>query len=369
MPARRLPPESLWSRDVILTRHNTLLFLLNHRLLSIQDLVEHCISVRNRSQRNRGFSVTWRNGQGYYVKQHQPDAGPWEACSSVVNEARVLGLLDGIPGTPALRLFDPQRQALVLDWQIHPVSCAERALRDGLPCVDTAALLGGALAKLHGRLATLGRMDGNGRPFSAEPPWVLSFRRLHPLAGEDQSWAQARLVALIGEQGDILPALTALAGAWPTGQLIHGDMKWQNCLLRATETEEPPCVFIDWEMAALGDPLWDLAGLAQSWLKAWLDALEILPGDDQQALTARGAEAFAVYRPALAALWNAYLSGHSDSSPVRFAALCGARLVQTLYEDCADEEHLSSVHLLLLQLASNLLHRPAEAATYLLGTP
>lgn len=356
---------------MILTRHNTLLFLLNHGLISMQDVVEHSLAVRSHAQRNRGFSVTWPNGQGYYVKQHQPDAGPWESRSSVVNEARVLQALhrSGSSPTPipALRLFDAPRQALVTDWQPDALPCADLAITDDGIDAAVAAALGGALARLHANLAEAGAVDAAGEAFPGDPPWVLQFHRLHPLAGEDQSWAQARLVALIGQQGDLLPLLGALAADWPSGQLIHGDMKWQNCLMLTAPDGSIDCVFIDWEMAGLGDPLWDLAGLAQSWLKVWTDGIPVGPDDSAQALASLGAASFAPYQAALGALWQAYTGGRPGLSRARFAALCGARLIQTLYEENDGEAELIPVHLMLLQLAQNLLQQPAQGATYLLG--
>lgn len=355
---------------MILTRHNTLLFLLNHGLISTQDLVEHSLTIRSHTQRNRGFSVTWRNGQGYYVKQHQPDTGPWESHSSVATEARTLqSLRDALrpsPPIPAFRLFDPQTQALVTDWQPDALPCADLAMTDGQVDVAVAAMLGTALADLHLRLAGAGRTDSHGLAFSSDPPWVLQFHRLHPLAGEDQSWAQARLVALIGQQNDMLPLLGALAADWPTQQLIHGDMKWQNVLMHADSDGATDCIFIDWEMAALGDPLWDLAGLTQSWLKTWLDGVPVDPAGNEEDFAASGAASFAPFRQALGALWQAYLAQCPGVSQARFAAMCGARLIQTLYEENDGEVDLLPRHLMLLQLARNLLQRPEEGATYLL---
>jgi aminoglycoside phosphotransferase (APT) family kinase protein len=354
---------------LILTRHNTLLFLLNHGLISVQDVIEHSIAVRSHTQRNRGFSVTWQNHQGYYVKQHKPDAGPWESHSTVANEARILQSLshaDAAPAdVPTLRLFDPQHQALVIDWQPDTVPCADLAVANGHVDSAVAALLGTALAGLHTRLLSAGRTDIDGQTFLSDPPWVLQFHRLHPMVGEDQSWAQARLVALIGQQDDVLPLLAALAANWPTTQLIHGDMKWQNCLMRTT-AGATDCVFIDWEMAALGDPLWDLAGLAQSWFKTWMDGVSTDADDHEVDVTARSATSFAPFQHALSALWQAYLAECPHVDRTRFVALCGARLIQTLYEECDGEADLLPAHLMLLQLARNLLKQPEEGAIYLL---
>ncbi|MGQ7248926.1 phosphotransferase family protein [Halomonas sp. V046] len=356
---------------MILTRHNALMFLVSQGLLSLEDLVRHPLAVRQHSQRNRGFSVTWPNGQGYFIKQHRPDAGPWEPRSSVVNEADVLTRLSQDAScrrrVPALRLFDRHRQALVIDWQDATEACASVVALDDPDEPAAAALLGRELAALHRDLAPLDDADGSGQRFSRQPPWVLRFDRLHPLAGDDQSWAQAKLVAMIGQHRDILDALAALARDWPHQQLIHGDMKWQNCLIRRVRLADADCVFIDWEMAGLGDPLWDLAGLAQSWLKAWSDALPQAPGAGAEALSRSAAARLAPAQAALRSLWQAYTAAHPRIDRTRFIALCGARLIQTLYEESADDADPPPSQLVLLQLAQNLLHHPDQGGALLLG--
>ncbi|MEQ5857160.1 aminoglycoside phosphotransferase family protein [Halomonas sp. EF61] len=355
---------------MILTRHNTLLFLVHQGLLSLDDLVKASLAVHAHGQRNRGFSVTWPNGQGYYVKQHRPDAGPWEARSSVVNEARVLRLIGhgnvAVPGAPTLRCFDRWRQALVTDWQVSSAPCASLAIADLRTGTAVATLLGKALAELHGHLRTSGKEDLRGQPFCASAPWVMRFDRLHPLAGEDQSWAQAKLVTLIGHFPDLLTHLCTLAETWPAQQLIHGDMKWQNCIVHRKDGGPPGCLFIDWEMACLGDPLWDLAGLAQSWLKHWSDTLP----PDLGHRARLGAEAtLAPVQTALGALFTAYRVTSLSADPERFVRLCGARLVQTLYEECWATQEIANAHVMLLQLAQNLLAHPGQHVHDLLGEP
>ena len=343
---------------MILTRHNTAVFLINHGLLDIRSLLDQVIAIRSHSQRNRGFSVCWPDGRGYYIKQHQPDAGPWEKRSSVAHEAAMLERLAGLAGVPSLRFYEPLRQALVLDWLASSEGAEARAMVGGVPDLAVAQGLGGSLARLHQGLVGIASDD-----LAGDPPWIIRIDRLYPLAGEDQSWGQAHLVAQVQAMGECMAALATLAAHWPRAQLIHGDMKWQNCRLRGHD-----CIFIDWELADRGDPLWDMAGLCQSWLKDWIDRQATQP--DAAETTRQAASGFVPYQRALARLWQGYCQAlEANPDPERLIALCGARLLQTLYEDLAGEAQLSASHILLLQLARNLLVAPRDAARQWLVQP
>jgi hypothetical protein len=81
-------------------------------------------------------------------------------------------------------------------------------------------------------------------------------------------------------------------------------------------------------------------------------------------------------RPAIRAFWSSYTHHRKLTNPdlldeyllrsVRYAA---ARLVQTAYEQGQTSSLLTGNIVVLLQLAFNILQRPAEAALALLGIP
>lgn len=56
-------------------------------------------------------------------------------------------------------------------------------------------------------------------------------------------------------------ALDSLLSSWQFETLIHGDMRWENCLVR---TDRDTIHFVDWELANLGDGAWDVAGILHS---------------------------------------------------------------------------------------------------------
>jgi tRNA A-37 threonylcarbamoyl transferase component Bud32 len=49
---------------------------------------------------------------------------------------------------------------------------------------------------------------------------------------------------------------------WRAQTLMHGDLKWDNCVLYHSDVGPKACL-IDWELAGWGDPAWDLACLIQ----------------------------------------------------------------------------------------------------------
>jgi Phosphotransferase enzyme family len=125
-------------------------------------------------------------------------------------------------------------------------------------------------------------------------------------------------------------ALARAREVWRDVHLIHGDAKASNVLVRG---DGSVCV-IDWEIAALGDGLWDVAGIMHSMLIPQYQVVEDLASAERRA------------RPLLDALWNGYVSGLAESPPgddprVTMLRLTGARLVQmcletTLYTDRVD---------------------------------
>lgn len=355
---------------MILTRHNTPVFLLNAGLLSTQTLMEHVVEVRSNTHRNRGFSVTWAEDQGFYVKQHMPDEGLWQSDSSVVNEARILGILEDVAAlrgsVPTLRYFDAVAQTLVTDWLSGMSPCRDLARSSARDPLAIARHLGRSLAGLHAGLVRVRASDEF--DFSEQAPWVLRLRNLFPVVTADQSWGQAELVRIVQSERATMAALERLERTWPQHRLIHGDMKWQNCLLPAPPLSAASgCVFIDWEMAALGDPLWDLAGMAQSYIGDWMNVFSTETTDASGEAVQHAADSFPAHRAALRELWSGYVSVERGASRPRLAALLAARLIQTLYEDIAGEPDMAPQHAIVLQLACNALADPERGAESLFG--
>ena len=69
--------------------------------------------------------------------------------------------------------------------------------------------------------------------------------------------------------------LQEIAASWSNKTFIHGDFKTTNLLLRGKSGDEldTPLAVVDWEMAGLGDPLWDVGSYVGIVLDSWLTRL------------------------------------------------------------------------------------------------
>jgi hypothetical protein len=221
----------------------------------------------------------------------------------------------------------------------------------GFP-VDVARALGAAVGAWHADTGDVRLGDGG-------PHWALS--ALDPDGPAAFAWADEGLRAVLAAAPAALEgALAGAREAWGASCLVHGDLKWDNCLLA-----DGRVFVVDWESAATGDPAWDLAGVVQEYLaRAELSGLEIGGARPLAALRVAGSTELGA---ALAACMEAYCAAAgADRAPLarRAVAFAGARLVQTGLEHASAAGHAEAAAP-LLRLALVLLERSGEAAAAL----
>ena len=109
--------------------------------------------------------------------------------------------------------------------------------------------------------------------------------------------AAQSIVAAVLQRPDALHALALARADWRDVHIVHGDAKAANVLI----LEDGSVRVIDWEIAALGDGLWDIAGLVQSLLMpnptAVPDALDVAQTRAQALIDALWAGYVAVLPP------------------------------------------------------------------------
>jgi hypothetical protein len=130
----------------------------------------------------------------------------------------------------------------------------------GTPADDlsvTVARVAPPLAALHRSSARLIRHGALGADFEPSLPWAL---RLFDGDALEELWANPRLLPVLAAAGSrpaVVAGLRRARGAWRPIALVHGDLKHDNVLLGP----DGQVAVIDWELAHIGDPAWDLAGL------------------------------------------------------------------------------------------------------------
>jgi thiamine kinase-like enzyme len=366
---------------VILTRQNVAFYLLERGLLSMKELVCEGISVSEQSQRNRNFRVSRPGRGGFFVKQLE-EWGEWgQRHSTLVREAACYQLardnahLEKL--LPKFHDFSTRSHALVVELVEPARSLASLHSETGAFPPALARLLGKQLAVCHVEFGKMLRFLDREHPFIGEVPWILNPDDLSDYVSEGQSPGQARLVGIMKKTPQLYQQLKGLADTWQINGIIHGDMKWHNCLLKTPEEGadlgEAHIRIVDWELADAGHVAWDVAGILQGYLSQWIQSMNFFEGGDVGEIAATASRPLEQMQPSIQAFWESYVGQLDVPAPaaqslrLRSVEYAAARLLQTAYEDRQEESLLGAHVVLLLQLSSNILSDPAAAAEQLFG--
>ncbi len=362
-------------------------YLLEHGLAQPQRIVESDLRVVEVSQRNSNFLVISRHGPSYVVKQ---GVGV-DKAATLANEARVYtALWAGEFGAgivrylPRLCRYDPQEHIVILELLPHSEDLLERHTRTRRFSRTSAAEVGRALAILH-RLDSRAWLDyaSNSTP-PAQPHWVLSIH--HPNPGDVQrgSSANIRLIEIIQRFPELCKLLDSLYAEWQSASQIapiHCDVRWSNIIVcdhtagdgkRAAGYQVK---LVDWELARLGDPCWDTGVFLGEYLASWLISTPIADQNAPDRLLTLSKYPLGRMQPAIRTFWSTYSrkmgfdAATSEAWLLRSVRYAAAWLIQVAYEQSTSTIQLSGNALSLLQLSLNILKRPTEATTSLLGIP
>lgn len=363
---------------MILTRQNVLHYLVQADHLGLDRIVTGQLQVASRASRNRAFAVSDARGPGLFVKQHRPEEGHWSRGSTLESEAQVYALAaanDRLGALlPPFHSFDAQHQILVIGLVEPTESLHAHHKRTGAFSLPAAEAIGHALATCHIEFGKALRFGPQSASLTQHRPWILRPDRLDPYITPSQSAAQARVISIVQRHPDLIDRLRALEPGWRVNGIIHGDMKWDNCLIATGGASCDATVkLVDWEMAGTGDVAWDVGGVLQSCIVAWIRSTRPGSGDTVASIAASAEIPLSAMQEAAHGFWSSY-AGHLDldrratatllSTAMAYAA---ARIVQTAFEATSQDALVSAHMILALQLGANMLADPQAAAGSLLG--
>lgn len=368
---------------MFLTSGNLVYYLLERGLISSAQVVDGDYMVVEAPRRNRNFKVMNRDRGGLFVKQVQR----WDpqAIATVQVEAHCYRLTNQDADFAALRdlmpryhFYDERRAVLVTELLAGAETMAEYHFRHGGFPAEVATQLGTAFGRYHRQVRASQRApaaDSGGASFPKRVPWILSFHQVTPQMLHGVSGGNRQLLEILQRYPEFGQTMDRLACEWRHESLIHGDIKWDNCVLvpAADNTSAVKLKLVDWELADWGDPCWDVAAIFSAFIVFWIQSLPLAPGQD--AVQALKLTQFPIERmqPTMQAFWKSY-SEEMRLEPAaarevlaRSVLYCGARTVQTAYEYMQMSQQLSAPTLYMLQASMNILTQPAEATRELLG--
>jgi aminoglycoside phosphotransferase (APT) family kinase protein len=339
-------------------------YLLSLGLVKPRAVVEEDLTIVDASRRNCVFLATTRAGPTYVVKQADPRTAP-----ALAHEAAVVRILAEAthlaPHVPTLVHAEPDAGRLVLRTPANARDWSEHHRAGRFPRIP-ARILGRVLADLH-------RLPGNvveDLPSGIDPMWGLSLPEPpHDLLLDLSAGAQD-LVARLQASQALCRRLKELRYAGADGALVHGDMRWDNCLAIAPpgSRRRTRVLLVDWELAGPGAAGFDVGTVLAEYLRSWVESIPIVEPGNPARLVTRAGRPLQHMWPAMRAFWTAYrLAMPKHPTLRRVIELAGVRVLQMAVERAQWAAAASAHAVTLMQLADNMLRHPDSAALALLG--
>ena len=361
---------------MILSGSSLAYYLADRGLVGLDSVVDGAFLVVTVPRRNQNFKVIRRGAPGFFVKQVRdgtPDAVATLKCEATCYRLAQSGLeLEPLAALlPGFYCYDPENNVLVLQLLQESENLREHSDRTGGFSPDLARQIGAAFGSYHS--LPLSRItEAAASPFPDNKPWILSFHsQTFPLGTMNPGAAQ--LHDILHSYPEYTRALDDLSGDWQVDALIHGDVKWDNCMVYPAE-DGPGSEFkiVDWELASLGDACWDVGAILQAYLTSWVFSMPDTGASPAAALVRQARFALDDVAPAIGAFWESYASARgleearSRRLLERSMKYGAARMVQSVFEIAIYSSQLSPVAVRVLQLSYNILADPQEAIESLL---
>jgi aminoglycoside phosphotransferase (APT) family kinase protein len=357
----------------VLTQETAISYLLRRGDLTLAELVESEVNVFDASRRNGNFLVERRAGDALLLKQARTP----NASRTVASEAMIYGAFRALPASHPLRRhtvpfleYDDDERVLLLRCVADARTLAAQQNQGRIP-VRPATQLGQALGALHNLELGSSPMRDLAEQLPRRLPDAFFVHRPDHAVYCNASHGNLQAVRIMQS----FPALGALIDAqrkeWRPTCLIHFDVKGDNILLGGKRRAGSSWL-IDWELAALGDPAWDVGAMFADYLGVWLWSIPITGEQPPARYLSLARVPLARLQPALRRFWRSYrlargLTGHAAAefllSATRFSAV---RLIQRVHEQTRDLPELFANSICQLQLSWNILREPEPACVQLL---
>jgi len=278
---------------------------------------------------------------------------------------------------PKMYSFDIEAKLLLLELITGYINLSDRYLRKGNFSCNVAKKLAEAIADLH-------KLQGADIIKKAEqaglrdnPPWIFSIIEPGMWYYLNCSISNIDHIRLIQNVDSFCIAVSNLKKEWKPSCLIHGDLKWDNCLIQAkyNSNDSSKIKIVDWEFARIGDPCWDTGTIFSDYLNCWLSSIPIAYADRPKEFLEFARFPLKKMHPAISSFWTNYVKcmniSENESAAMlkRSVSYAGIRLLQTGFELLQVQPTLTANAVFLCQLCFNILSRPLEAAVQLLGLP
>ncbi len=359
---------------MLLTQEHLCYYLLERKTIEEKVLVDGDYMVLPISgSRNNLFKVLCKSRKSLFIKQTSKfDAVTTSVLTREANTYRFLSQGSMYPkvasGLPTFFDYDRQRHTLTVEYFPGAQSIHEYFVKQKSYFPELAVQQAVLLHSYHTPIP-----EGTDTSiFPKTLPWALQIFDFPPGQMFPGSKANEELMSMVYGNTELKGHFDQLKADYKMTTLIHGDIKWMNFIIYPAADGMKQSL-IDWELADIGDPAWDVAGLIQSYISTWVFSFD--NADPRSKDLKENMKGFDItnMQASINSFWKTYaaLMQHDSATAtaslykcLRFAA---ARIVQTSIEGVVYNPQIYPNNVRSLQLAFNILKSPQNAAKDLLG--
>ncbi len=353
--------------DPLLSADAVVDVLLGAGLVARREVVGGLVSVESAPRRHHNFIATVQNGASYLIKQ----GADREKRDNVAHEAQVCRYLNTLPNAtllqrqlPELCLHDATAGYLVSRVPAVGTSLTRHLLSSRGVAAHLLDRLGALLARLHAVQPPRGGLLEDWYPWALH----LTCPPVDELA--DCSRGRIEVMTAIQRFDEFAEAIEQACTDWSPCCIVHTDARLDNVVV-VPGPGRSRIFLVDWELAAIGDPAWDVGSVFGELLGLWLSSVPVTHTLPTATVLESVRQPLAGMHPAMSRFWTTYCRIANPVEPehllqraVRFAAV---RMVQSAYESMRESARMTTNCVCLLQLSMNALARPREAGAHLLG--
>jgi thiamine kinase-like enzyme len=361
---------------MLLTEYNICHYLLEKGMLELKTLIAGTFTARRNDSRNNNFIINKEFDENkYFIKQVKAnDLEKIEtlrteaACYQLANTDAHYKVLKGF--LPAFHYYDSLNNVLIIEQVKDAFSIHDFYFQMGEFKTNLPELLADTLASYH---TAVNQQLQQFPHFRQIKPWVFTLATAPPVwPYSPQPSVEQQIIQLIFKNVEFVQLLRQLETEWQPGTLIHNDVKFNNFLLNYDyENKKINSVkLIDWELADIGDPLWDAAAVMQNYLLLWINTdVPEQPGMQTPFKKIKLEEV----QPCINTFWKRYMQQLKFdqaqqrlflTKAVKYAAL---KLIYSCFEMAPGSATLQPTNVKMLQMSFNILRSPENAAVQLFG--
>jgi Phosphotransferase enzyme family len=357
---------SIDSKNMLLTEQNICYYLLDKGLLTPRQIVNGEFRVDIADSRNRNFIVNRDYDNAYFIKhirtldvEHVNTLQTEATCYWLANnEAQYSSLKDFMP---TYHSFDYNNNILIIGFERGKITLNDYYDRTRKMPIAVAQRIGSILNAYHGHVSELLTNSSSARFFKKGRPWVFSIASNQNRLPSPQT-PEGQIFTLINSNPKYKELIAVHENTWENKSLVHSDIKFTNFLIDHSNDDTPNIKLVDWELADIGDPCWDVASVLQAYLNLWL--IQEMNKDQQYGFS------LPLVQESIAAFWKAYSEDQvTDTNRIlnKALAFCALKMIHTCLETTPGSPSLGLYGAKLLQLSFNILDNPDGARSSLLG--